>query len=295
MARLKPLLILAVAVGALALTPTANAQTQAPPAACPGTFQVLHNDTIGTLSLRAGAYTITVANPAVLSCATASSRFTRFLEDFDGVLPGTWVYDFASGQFVANGGRAFSVAFTGTGGGGGGGGGTTGLCPSTFQVLHDDSIGALSLPAGPYSVTVKGLTCPAASKLFASFLQDFDGVLPRPWRVNGQTGRFTRSSTVNFRVKPATSPSGGGRSFPNGTRCGGAPLSIDATTTIAGLKIRAGAYRVFKLRGSCNGQEQAFGRILDLGRLPRAWTLNVQTAQFNRSGRGQFYIQRLIG
>ena len=271
-----------------------EAQTAAPPAACPGTFQVLHDDTIGTLSLRAGAYTITVANPAVLSCATASSLFTRFLEDFDGVLPGSWVYDFASGQFVGSGGRAFSVAFTG-GGGGGGGGGTTGLCPSTFQVLHDDSIGALSLPAGPYNITVKGLTCPAASKQFAAFLQDFDGVLPRPWRVNAQTGRFTRSATVNFRVKPATSPSGGGRSFPNGTRCGGTPLSIDATTTIAGLKIGAGAYRVFKLRGSCNGQEQALGRILNLGRLPRAWTLNVQTAQFNRNGQGQFYIQKLIG
>jgi len=291
MRRLTCLLITAAAV--LACAPAAHAQTVTPPAACPGTFQVLHNDTIGTLSLKAGAYTITVQNPSVLSCATASSLLTRFLEDFDGVLPGSWVYDVATGAFVGSGGRAFTIAFTGGGGGGGGGGG---LCPSTFQVLHDDSIGALSLPAGPYTITVKGLSCAAASTLFTRFLQDFDGVLPRPWRLNSQTGRFTRSRTVNFRVKRATGPSGGGGgNFPNGRRCGGAPFSIDATTTIAGLKIRAGAYRLYVLRGSCNGEEQALGRILNLGRLPSAWTLNVQTAQFNRNGKGRFYIQRIIG
>ena len=113
--------------------------------------------------------------------------------------------------------------------------------------------------------------------------------------MNAQTGRFTRSATVNFRVKPASTPSGNGRNFPNGRRCGGAPFSVDATTTIAGLKIRTGAYRLYVLRGSCNGEEQALGRILDLGRLPSQWTLNVQTAQFNRNGKGRFYIQRIIG
>ena len=151
------------------------------------------------------------------------------------------------------------------------------------------------MPAGPYDVYVKGLSCSSASKTFAAFLQDFDGKLPSPWKLNSGTGTFTRSSTVSFRVKSASGKRGGGKSYPNGTRCGGAPFSIDATTTIAGLKIRAGAYRIYKLRGSCNGQSQAFGRILDLGRLPSQWTLNVQTAQFNRNGRGQFYIQQLIG
>ena len=120
MRRLTCLLITAAAV--LACAPAAQAQTVTPPAACPGTFQVLHNDTIGTLSLKAGAYTITVQNPSVLSCATASSLLTRFLEDFDGVLPGSWVYDVATGAFVGSGGRAFTIAFTGGGGGGGGGG-----------------------------------------------------------------------------------------------------------------------------------------------------------------------------
>ena len=169
------------------------------------------------------------------------------------------------------------------------------LCPATFSVLHDDRIGALRLPAGPYDVTVQGLSCSSASRFFAAFLQDYDGVLPSPWRLDVQTARFTRSSSVSFRVEPATSNRGNGRSYPRGTRCGGEPFSIEATTTIGGLKIRAGAYRIWRLSGSCNGQAQALGRILDLGRLPRAWTLNVQTAQFNRNGRGRFFIQRLTG
>src|SRR6185312_3347713 len=61
-------------------------------------------------------------------------------------------------------------------------------CPG-FRVLHDDRIGAAVLPAGDYTITVApsaGLTCPVASKLFTRFLEDFDGVLPAPWRVSAQ-------------------------------------------------------------------------------------------------------------
>ena len=64
-------------------------------------------------------------------------------------------------------------------------------CPS-FRVLHDDRIGPAVLPAGNYTITVApsaGLTCPAASKLFTRFLEDFDGVLPTPWRVSGSGQR----------------------------------------------------------------------------------------------------------
>lgn len=51
-------------------------------------------------------------------------------------------------------------------------------CPS-FKVLHDDRIGPASFPAGSYEVTVDpGLSCQAASQLFARFLQDWDGNLP---------------------------------------------------------------------------------------------------------------------
>ena len=61
-------------------------------------------------------------------------------------------------------------------------------CPS-FRVLHDDRIGPAVLPAGNYAITIdptSGLACGAAAKLFARFLEDYDGVLPRPWRVTGE-------------------------------------------------------------------------------------------------------------
>ena len=51
-------------------------------------------------------------------------------------------------------------------------------CPATFQVLHNDRIGRLKLPAGPYRIRIidnQALGCKRASKLFAKFLQDFDG------------------------------------------------------------------------------------------------------------------------
>src|SRR5215208_3145065 len=70
-------------------------------------------------------------------------------------------------------------------------------CPGTFQVLHDDHIGKLSLPAGPYVIDVidsSSLSCAHASDLFRQFLEDFDGKLPRPWVTNVSTRTFTRGS-----------------------------------------------------------------------------------------------------
>jgi hypothetical protein len=54
-------------------------------------------------------------------------------------------------------------------------------------VLHDDRIGALSLPAGDYRLTVADearLSCAHAADLFRQFLEDFDGRLPAPWRLD---------------------------------------------------------------------------------------------------------------
>ena len=70
-------------------------------------------------------------------------------------------------------------------------------CPGTFQVLHDDHIGGMSLPAGPYVITVlesSRLSCDQASDLFRQFLEDYDGRLPRPWVANNTTRTFTRGS-----------------------------------------------------------------------------------------------------
>jgi hypothetical protein len=92
----------------------------------------------------------------------------------------------------------------------GGGGGTHpagNRCPGTFRVLNNDMIGKLRLPKGPYRITLLsggGLSCQGASAQFTRFLQDFTGVLPRPWVLNVKTATFTRGrdSSTGFRVKP---------------------------------------------------------------------------------------------
>src|SRR3954447_9992725 len=85
-------------------------------------------------------------------------------------------------------------------------------CPASFQVLHDDAIGKLKLPAGPYAVTVDGLSCAAATERFADFLQDYDGVLPRPWKtaVKGSGRGSFAGGGASFSVTRTKTPSGGG-------------------------------------------------------------------------------------
>ena len=97
---------------------------------------------------------------------------------------------------------------TPSGGGGGGTHPTGNRCPGTFRVLHNDRIGRLRVGQGPvpdHPAERRGLSCQGASRLFASFLQDFTGALPRPWVVNAGTGTFSRGrgSSTGFRVKPA--------------------------------------------------------------------------------------------
>jgi hypothetical protein len=178
---------------------------------CPGTFQVLHNDRIGQLRLKAGLYRITLLSTGKLTCSRAATLFARFLQDFDGVLPRPWALNVATGTFRRGAGHVgFRVKpFSGTPSGGGGSGvhpRNARVCP-TFRVLHDDRIGKLALPRGKYSVTLLkggGLTCPSASMWFTDFLDnDYTGRLPRPWKLNAQTGTFTRGSAANggFRVK----------------------------------------------------------------------------------------------
>jgi hypothetical protein len=177
-------------------------------AACPGTFQVLHNDRIGTFAIPAGNYQITLLSIGRISCARASAYFARFLQDFDGILPRPWHLDPGTGSFV-RGHRhvGFRIEPYVADGGTSNGSrhpvrGET-RCP-TFRVLHNDRIGRLILPRGTYNVWVRGrLSCSQSTTLFQQFLQDPSGNLPSPWVVNAQTGRFSRGpgSSTGFRVK----------------------------------------------------------------------------------------------
>jgi hypothetical protein len=179
-------------------------------AGCPS-FRVLHDDRIGPAVLPAGNYTITVAPSAGLTCPAASKLFTRFLEDFDGVLPTPWrVSGQGSGKatFTQGGKAGFSVARS-SGGGEGGNSELGALCRNSFMVNSNVVLGPLTFPRGQYLLYIpprSGISCNRASVLFTRFLGSPGGRLPFPWRLKNQTATFfkpehpTRSA---FRVEPA--------------------------------------------------------------------------------------------
>lgn len=200
------LTILLAALLLVALLPT---RAEAKQAQCPGTFRVLHNDTIGKMQLPAGKYTVTVRNDKRLSCSYAFDLFRQFLQDYDGKLPDGWRVRAKRKQFFqAKSGDAFTVRRVGKGGGGGNGGGghtpTGAACPNLFSVLHNDRIGRLSVPKGKYQLTllaVGRLSCERSSKLFAKFLQAYDGKLPNKWKLDVGTGTFYKNLHTGFRIK----------------------------------------------------------------------------------------------
>jgi hypothetical protein len=190
-----------------------RAQAAAPSPTCP-TFRVLHNDRIGKVILPAGTYDVRIAKGAGLSCAKASDLFTRFLEDYDGVLPHQWrARQKGAGKaaFIRKGKRRFSVIHTSSGVGGGGQGGSLGsLCPGKFHVLHDDHIGPLFFNAGFYQLYIPRhsvISCQRATALFTKFLALPNGRLPHGWRLKSQRAIFFRAKSPahkRFRVDPGT-------------------------------------------------------------------------------------------
>jgi hypothetical protein len=293
-------------MAAVAVMP-ASASAQSGAATCPATFEVLHDDKIGRLSLPAGAYNVTVLDASRLSCQDASDLFRQFLEDWNGKLARPWRYSVQGsgrGTFRRGAGSSvgFSVAPAGNHGGGGGGGhhphGTQ--CPGTFRVLHNDRIGSFRIPKGNYRLTLLSvwrITCSRASRLFARFLQDFDGILPGPWFLDTETGSFMRGRrNVGFRIKPAVGPptpsgGGGGGTHPTANRCPGT-FRVLHNDRIGKLSLPRGPYRITLLSGgglSCQGASRLLADFLQdfAGALPRPWVLNVRTATFSRGRRSE--------
>lgn len=179
---------------------------------CPHTFRILHDDHVGKLSLKAGSYSIAVTNETQLSCQRASDLFAKFLNDFDGKLSNGWKVNVKKSGFEKTSQKAFYVTRVGGAGSGGGGGGRDPgrgemICPGTFQVQHDDHIGELKLPKGPYSITVihkQRITCQKATNLFAKFLKIPGGELPNGWKLKPQSGTFLKKDgSKGFRVTKA--------------------------------------------------------------------------------------------
>ena len=85
------LIAAATAIACVSLVPAgAEAAAKGSSTQCPGTFTVLHNDSIGALKLKAGRYVITVLTEQTLSCQKASKQFAKFLRRPAGDLPNRW-------------------------------------------------------------------------------------------------------------------------------------------------------------------------------------------------------------
>jgi hypothetical protein len=200
---------LAALLAALALSAAAAPQASA---ACPS-FRVLHNDQIGAAVLPAGNYDVTPTAGSGLTCAQASAFFTRFLQDWDGTLPGSWrVVAQGSGRasFVRANRTAFTVVRIGGGGEEGGNNNRVGrLCPTAFTVNVGMLVGPLFFDEGRYLFylpTGSGITCRRAGVLFTRFLGQQGGRLPFPWHVQNQTATFfkpERPVRSSFRVESA--------------------------------------------------------------------------------------------
>ena len=228
-ARTRTLVALALAGTCWACASASSASAQTTGAAtCPGTFNVLHNDSVGALYLPAGPYVITVLNASTLSCSDASELFREFLEDYDGRLAGGWRVDPSTATFTRRS-QGFRV--------------TAGaptpptppskrVCSSYFTILHNDHIGSFAIRKGRYRITllsVGRISCAQASDDLARFLQDFDGILPRPWFVDPSTGPSCAAA--------ATSASASSR---GAARCRRAAAVAGTRARVAGALARSG-------------------------------------------------------
>jgi hypothetical protein len=269
-ATLRLLCVLVLSVGALALGAQAAA---AAPTACPGTFTVLHNDQVGPMAVPAGAYSVQVTG---VSCASASALIARFLNDFDGALPGGWsaapagigfVNPVSGATITLGAGRPPRVR--------------TG-CPGTFTVEHTDRIGRLTLRAGPYVIKTHRISCATASRRFAFFLfHDYAGRLPAGWTLNVAGKRFTRGRSW-FTVKRATGHrTSGGGIHPNlAITCPGT-VTLAAGTSIGSLILPAGRYYVNVFSNlTCARATASFEQFAAAGAVPPSWTIEYDTATF---------------
>lgn len=275
---------------------------QAAQVKCPQ-FRVVHNDKIGNVSFPAGYYDVTVLNGDRLSCAGSTKLFQEFLQDWDGKLRSPWILRQNGNNRVFRAGAGSDLGFIATPAsknGGGGGGNSGRSCPGYFTVVHNDSIGSFKVPRGQYRLTLidpNKLNCAQAVRLFQQFLQDFDGRLPSPWKLNPIMGIFYKSTAgrTGFKVNKAYGPAPKPNQNTKYSRCP-ATFRVLHDDRIGALSLPKGPYYVTVGNGlSCAQASNLFRQFLNRtdGRLPAPWRLNVAQAKFNTGAGGQyFWVQK---
>jgi hypothetical protein len=203
----RSLLILSLSLVAIAALPVAAQAATAGASGTCGQFRVMHNDKISGVSFPAGPYNMVNSG---MSCSQTTKYFQQFLEA--GKVSKGWQVKTLSGnrkRFTKLGTNP-TVDFQATAASDPTPTPTpSGLtCAGTFRVLHNDQIGAMKLAAGRYTIKLAshntpGLNCKVASNEFAYFLDnDWNGVLPRPWKMNVAAKSFYMTTPSDgFSVK----------------------------------------------------------------------------------------------
>ena len=265
-------------------------------APCSGTFQVLNSDRIGSLKLPAGPYVITPAGG--VGCQQAAVLFSRFLQDWDGILPNGWKVS-GSGFVKQGSAAAFTVKRASAPPPVPPAGASGPICPGAFTLTVSQRIASLSLRAGNYAIqllsTSTALTCAAASRQLSVFLEEEGAPLPSPWTLETKTSTFTRSAGVGFRIIVAGSSTGGGGRT-EGVTCRGT-FQVVHNDRINSLRVPAGRYYLYALGDiGCVEVVNRFRSFLQANGIPRKnWSLNAQTATFLYQGNRGFRVEPVSG
>ncbi len=156
-----------------------------------------------------------------------------------------------------------------------------------FRVMHNDHIGSVKFPAGPYTMVASQMSCAQVTKTFQQFLQRPAGNLPKPWKVkllSGERRRFTKVGTkVDFQATLGHDPA----PTPGGLTCAGT-FRVLHNDQIGAMKLPAGRYTISLLSHNTPGLNCAlasndFAYFLNndwAGVLPRPWKMNVSAKSF---------------
>jgi hypothetical protein len=278
-----------VAAGGAVLAPAgfgAPPPTASLPVTCPGTFQVLHNDHVGKLSLPAGPYVIAVSGK--LSCSQASSLFTAFLNAWTGRLPDGWVI---SGSGFRKGSTSFTVTRTHNKPPVPPPAPPSRTCPGTFSVVNNTLVDRTAFRKGNYVISLlkasSVFTCQDASRAFALFLDRYYGKpLPSPLSLNSSKKVFAMKNGLGFQTTPAVTGLGGARNptagggVTQGTLCRATYTVASRSARIDNFVLPEGKYSVWTIgQLSCGQAIRDIRRAVALRTsLPKGWKRNVRNS-----------------
>ncbi len=159
-----------------------------------------------------------------------------------------------------------------------------GSCPS-FRADHNDHIGKVSFPRGPYKMVVSEISCASSTKYMQTFLERPSGNLPKPWKLallSGGRRRFTKVGTkIDIQATPIPE-----RTLSAGNLACLGYFHVLHNDHIGAMKFPAGRYSFIMLSHNemtCATASHDFAYFLQsdwAGNLPSPWRMNAKTRTF---------------